>query len=99
MARRVFRVINPERIDLRMREKHVTSADLARCAGYGDHSYVARMRRGEKRARTVTELAGKRIAERLDMPFEYFFVEIDRSTGHPVSTPVDVKPVVSAGAA
>lgn len=98
MARRVFRVVNPKRLDLRMDEKQVSSAELARCAGYSDHSYIARMRRGEARARTVTKLAGERIASRLDMPFDYFFVEIDRSTGLVISAAEDSQTVVSAAA-
>lgn len=84
MKRRVYRVINPKRLDVRMDEVGMSSSRLGRAAGHSDHSYIARMRRGEPRARSVTKATAEAIATALAVPVDYLFEEIDPSTGHPI---------------
>lgn len=55
-----------------MELKRVSHRDLAEAAGYGAHSYISRLVRGE--AKTLNELAALRIARHLGMQVEDLFV-------------------------
>lgn len=91
--------VNARRLDLVMDEKGVSANRLAKAAGHSDHSYIARMRRGEDRARSATKETAEAIATALGERLDYLFVEVDSKTGHPVPTPGSSKSVGLPGRA
>lgn len=99
MQRRLYRLINSKRLDLLMDEKQISASRLATAAGHSDHSYIARMRRGEPRARSATKATAEALSTMLGVPLDYLFIEIDGRTGRPLFLDADSKSVDMEGAA
>lgn len=98
MPKRVYRV-NATRLDFHMKDQDISATRLARAAGHADHSYIARMRRGERRAQSATKQTAEAISQMLGFPMDYLFTEIDPRTGRPLPMSGNSKSIGMAGAA
>lgn len=67
-----MRVIDPRKIRKLMLIQDVTQRDLAQAAGWGSHSYVARILNGE--IKTVTPERAARIARHFGVGIDDLFV-------------------------
>lgn len=78
-----MRVLDPRKIRKLMLIQDVTQRDLADAAGWGSHSYVARILNGE--IKTVTPDRAARIARHLGVGIDDLFVARLSSDGGPTS--------------
>lgn len=76
-----MRVTDPKKIRKLMLIQEVTQRELAEAAGWGSHSYVARILSGE--IKTVTPERAARIAEHFGVGLDDLFVARLSSAGGP----------------